>query len=364
MSARQCIALAAGGTGGHVFPAKALAEELTQRGFRVVWITDQRGAPLGENFPCTAKLILHAKSPNKRNPVQFLHALWLLGKAVFASKKFLKTHQCTQIVGFGGYPSLPSLFAARRLSLPILLHEQNAVLGRSNRMFAGYAKWIASGFDDLSRLPPAAKVRHVVTGNPLRLSIIEHGETPYPDPHTNIHIFLLGGSLGARLLSQVFPAAIALLPPDLRKKIRITAQITPDEIKNAAHVFADANVPAALAPFFDDVAARLSKTHLVVARAGASSVSEFAAMGIPSILIPLKMAMDDHQSGNAKTLENVGAADILCEDILSPQILASLIQARISAPDDLIRRANLAKTICKPNAAKALADLVQETGQT
>jgi UDP-N-acetylglucosamine--N-acetylmuramyl-(pentapeptide) pyrophosphoryl-undecaprenol N-acetylglucosamine transferase len=360
MSKPGCIALAAGGTGGHVFPAEALAHELEKRGYKTVLVTDHRGEPLSANFPRSDKLVLTAASPNPRQPLKFVRAIGLLGLASLKAGKFLKEHQVTHVIGFGGYPSVPALSAGARLKLPLILHEQNAVLGRSNRLFAGRATWIASGFDRLQRLPETARSRHVVTGNPLRPDIAQAASLPYPDIGEDLQLLVLGGSLGARIISEALPPALALLSPDLAKRIHLTAQITQDQLEIARPALDAARIKADIAPFFDNIAKLLTRAHLVVGRAGASSVAEFSALGKPSILIPLKIAMDDHQTGNAQALKDVGAADIISEEALTPEKLAALLQARLSDPDDLRYRSGLARSLSKANAASLLADLVEK----
>ncbi|PHR60550.1 MAG: undecaprenyldiphospho-muramoylpentapeptide beta-N-acetylglucosaminyltransferase [Robiginitomaculum sp.] len=356
------IVLAAGGTGGHVFPAQALASELMARGVTVHLVTDQRGEPLTTDFPCEHKLVITAASPSGRNPVQLLKVLWGLVRASLATIGFLRKAKASMVVGFGGYPSVPTLWAARFLGLPIVLHEQNAVLGRSNRMFAVKAKWIASGFERLDRLPVAARARHVVVGNPLRPAILRQMNAAFPKADRPLQVLVLGGSLGARILSDTVPAAFALLPEALRGRMKVTAQITKDRADVAEASFSRSGIQAEIAPFFEDVATHLASAHLVVARAGATTIAELAAMGKPSILIPLAIAMDDHQTINAQILKQVGAADLISEEELTPEKLAALVQARLSDMNDLAKRAKLANTVARADAAQKLADLVLEEG--
>lgn len=351
------IALAAGGTGGHVFPAEALAHELQARGKNVLLITDQRAEHLTRNFPANAKIIIEASSPS-RNPIKLITWFWRLWQARSITRRFLAAYDCSAMVGFGGYPSVPALLAAGSLGIPLILHEQNAVLGRANRLGATKAKWIASGFEQLQRLPPTARDRHVALGNPLRPQVLAIQDQPMPMNNGQLHLTVMGGSLGARILSEAVPAAIALLSTKIRDKLFVTAQITKDRMQMAKAMLDEANVRYELASFFDDAPQKIAASHLVIARAGASTVSELAAIGRPSILIPLAIAMDDHQSGNANVLKQVGAADIISEEALTPERLAGLLQARLSDMDDLQERARAAKTAAKSDAARKLADLV------
>jgi len=357
MSKSHVIALAAGGTGGHVFPAEALAHVLHDRGALVLLVTDQRGDRLTKSFPFDHKLVVKAASPS-RNPLKIMRWLWQLWKSRSATKRFLRHHNCEKVVGFGGYPSVPALLAAGSLNLPLILHEQNAVLGRANRLGASKARWIASGFERLDRLSDGLKDRHVIVGNPLRPLVLSVENSQMPVSGETLYLTVLGGSLGARILSETVPAAIALLPAEIRKKLLVTAQITANQMQAAESSFAQAGVKCELSEFFADAPQRISSSHLVIARAGASTVSELAAIGKPSILIPLAIAMDDHQTINANVLKQAGAADIISEDALTPERLAGLLQARLSNLDDLNKRAEQAKTVKKSHAARDLADLV------
>lgn len=350
------IAISAGGTGGHVFPGLALAEELHKNGHEVVLVTDQRAVKLTEGF-AGPRLVVQAKSPSKKNPVKLAGAVFGLLAATWQARKFLKGHGVKAVAGFGGYPSFPALLAGKMLGLPLILHEQNAVLGRANRLFAPFAAKIASGFERLDRLAPEYFARHVVTGNPVRAKILQ---ARAPKAKTDeARLLMLGGSLGARILSDTLPAAIALLPDDLKSRLHVTAQITADRLDTVRAALKADGVKADLATFFSDVEARLAWADLIIARAGASSVSEIAAVGKPAIFIPLRIAMDDHQTANAQVLVKVGAADIIAEEKLTPERIAAVISARFADKKDLAKRGELAKTAAREQAASQLARLVE-----
>ncbi|MGE0047070.1 MAG: UDP-N-acetylglucosamine--N-acetylmuramyl-(pentapeptide) pyrophosphoryl-undecaprenol N-acetylglucosamine transferase, partial [Hyphomonadaceae bacterium] len=264
------------------------------------------------------------------------------------------------VAGFGGYPALPACWAARAQQRPILIHEQNSVLGRVNRHFAQSAAAVACAFERLDRLPPG--VRKVVTGNPVRPPILAVREAPYPTlaPGSRINILVIGGSQGARLFGDAIPAAIALLPQELRARLSIVQQVREEQLEDTRASYAEMGVAAEIAPFFTDMGAKLQAAHLVISRAGASSVTELQVAGRPAILIPLAIAADDHQTANADGLANVGAADVIAERGFDPEGLAAVLRERLENPHDLAVRAAAARSAGKPEAAKALADLAEE----
>jgi UDP-N-acetylglucosamine--N-acetylmuramyl-(pentapeptide) pyrophosphoryl-undecaprenol N-acetylglucosamine transferase len=265
------------------------------------------------------------------------------------------------VAGFGGYPSLPALMAARRLKLPILIHEQNAVLGRVNRTMAPYAAAVACGFERLDRLPARAASRKHVVGNPVRPPILAVREKAYPAPIAGgrLNVLVIGGSQGARLFGEVIPAAMGLLPEDLRKRLDVVSQVREEQLLEAKRLYREAGVEAELAPFFSDMGERLMRAHLVIARAGASSVTELQAAGRPAILTPLAIAADDHQTANAEGLSAVGAADVIPEASFTPDVLAAVLEKRLLDAHGLSVRAAAARAAGKPEAAQALADLAE-----
>ncbi len=358
MSARRII-LAAGGTGGHMFPAQALAEELDKRDWKVALITDDRGLRLAGHFPADPIETVNAASVSPRNPLKALVGGVRIASGVAAARRITSELEPEAVVGFGGYPAFPALAAAGRA--PIILHEQNAVLGRVNRVFAKRATAIASGFKRLERMPVSCTHRWRITGNPVRPAILAARDIPFdvPTDHSPLRLLVLGGSLGARILSEIVPRAIARLPEALRARVRVSQQTRDDYTERARATYAEAGVQAECRPFFDDVADRLAGCHMFIGRAGASSVSELAVVGRPSILVPLAIAMDDHQSLNAQALVEPGAADVIAEPEFDGQKLASILERRLASPQDLARRAAAAKAAGRADATTALADLVE-----
>ena len=353
------LLLAAGGTGGHMFPAQALAETLRADGWSVAMITDARGRRHTGRIPADPIFDVEAASISPRRPVAAVGGVLKLQRGTRTAKRVLRDWRPDVVAGFGGYPAFPALRAAQALRVPYVLHEQNTVLGRVNRLFARRAVAVASGFETLERLPPRAK--HVTTGNPLRAAVLDAVPARYtaPVPDGDIRLLVVGGSLGARIIAETVPTAVARLPGELRARLRVVQQTPEGQLEAAREAYAAAGVKAELATFFADIQDHLARAHLVVGRAGASSVSEFAAMGLPSVLVPLAIAMDDHQTVNARTLERHGAAVILSEAELSPARLAEVLQRRLKDADWLASAARAARAQGRPDAAARLADLVR-----
>ena len=353
------ILLAAGGTGGHMFPAQSLAENLKAEGWDVALMTDARGQKHSGRIPADKIIEVQAASISPRKPIQAIKGIWKLAKGVGQAKAFIRDWKPDIIVGFGGYPAFPAMRAAQSMKLPTILHEQNAVLGRVNRVFAAKANHVVSGFDVLEKVSPKAKVQFL--GNPMRVQIMDAVPTSYEPPTGVINLLCVGGSLGARILSQTIPKAIALLPSELRGRIKMVQQTTESEVKTARTLYAEMGVEAICETFFSDIETHLAKAHYIIARAGASSVAEIALMGKPSLLIPLAIAMDDHQTINARSLEGHGAADILPESEFTPESVANILQDRLNDSNWLSSAAASARTLGRPNAAHDLAQLVIAT---
>lgn len=360
MSAR-IVLIAAGGTGGHLFPAAAFATEMKARGWGVVLMTDARGRRYAQNFPADSIEDVPAATFSLGNPIAAPGAAYKIWRGIAAAQRRLRTLDPRVIAGFGGYPSLPALWAARAQKRPILIHEQNAVLGRVNRAFAKNAAVIACGFDRLDRLPPSAAARKAVTGNPVRANILSVRARAYPIPVAggSLDVLVTGGSQGARVFGDVIPLAFLDLPPDLRARVRITQQVREEQIADVKAVYAEAGIAAHVQAFFTDMAERLAAAQLVIARAGASTVTELQAVGRPAILIPLAIAADDHQTANAQSMTEVGAADVIPEREFSPERLAALLRERLADPHALAVRAAAARAAGKPEAARSLADLAE-----
>ena len=352
------IVLAAGGTGGHMFPAEALAAELLQRGFPVALVTDRRGQAFGERLPGVA---LHRIRAGRIGA-------GLMGKVTALAETALGTLEAGRLlralapaaaVGFGGYPSVPTMLAATRLGLPTLLHEQNALLGRANRLLAPRVGTIATSFANVGGLRAGAAARIVETGNPVRGAVAALRGAPYVAPGDGrIEILVIGGSQGARILSATVPEALARLDPDLRARLFVMQQARPEDLAEVERAHAAHGIAAEVAPFFEDVPARLARAHLVISRSGASTVAELATIGRPAILVPYRFAADDHQSANARALAEVGAAWVMPEASFTPPRLAEQIALLLAAPQSLAAAATAAHRLGRPDAAERLADLV------
>ncbi|MBC6402662.1 MAG: UDP-N-acetylglucosamine--N-acetylmuramyl-(pentapeptide) pyrophosphoryl-undecaprenol N-acetylglucosamine transferase [Hyphomonadaceae bacterium] len=353
------LLLTAGGTGGHMFPAQALAENLKCQGWNIAMMTDARGRKYADRIPADPIIEVEAASMTPRRPIQAVAGAIKLGRGIKTAKVFIKDWNPHIVVGFGGYPVFPPMRVAQVRGLPTIIHEQNAVLGRVNRLFAGKAKVVASGFADLEKCPEG--VNHVVTGNPLRARIIEAAPDTYTAPKDTINLFIVGGSLGARLMSETVPEAVALLPEDMRERLHVVQQTREDSLDRARQTYADVGVFALCEPFFSDVETHLAKAHYVIGRAGASSVSEIALMGKPSQLVPLATAMDDHQTENAKVLKRLGAADITPESEFTPDRVKTILMKRLNDSNWLERAALAARTAARPDAASQLAEQVSRT---
>ncbi|MEL6661673.1 MAG: UDP-N-acetylglucosamine--N-acetylmuramyl-(pentapeptide) pyrophosphoryl-undecaprenol N-acetylglucosamine transferase [Pseudomonadota bacterium] len=359
MNKQPLLIIGAGGTGGHMFPAAAFAEEMRSRGWQVGLISDDRGLRYGANFPADWKAEVQAASPNMRRPWTLPGTALKLNAGVNAARAMMRETRPALVAGFGGYPAFPALAAGRREGIPLIIHEQNAVLGRVNRRFASHAAVVASGFQRLDRLPSGAK--HVPLGNPVRAPIAAVREQPYPDPSGPLNILITGGSQGSRILGEAIPLAICNhLPDDLKSRLTVTQQVREEQVADVVKLYANAGVAAEIDTFFSDMADRLAAAHFVMARSGAGTVSEIAAVGRPSVLIPLAIAMDDHQTANAAALVDVGAADLVLEDNLYPKLLGELLTVRLGDEEDLKTRAAAARSAGSVTAASDLADLAEQ----
>jgi UDP-N-acetylglucosamine--N-acetylmuramyl-(pentapeptide) pyrophosphoryl-undecaprenol N-acetylglucosamine transferase len=355
------IALAAGGTGGHLFPAEALAGELARRGERPVLFTDARtAARLGLGFAGVETHVIRAEGIAGRGVARLPGAALALARGVVQARGLLAALAPATVVAFGGYPSIPPVLAARTLARRprVVLHEQNAVLGRANRMLARFADLLALSAPATVRVP--AGLRAETIGNPVRPEIAALAGAGYTPPVAAgpVELLVLGGSLGARALADLIPAAVAALPETLRMRLRLTMQCRAEDIERSRAALADAGVTARLAPFFAEVAALYARAHLVIARAGASTVAELACAGRPALLIPLPHAIDDHQTANAHALAEAGAAELHPQATLTPALLADRLAALFAEPARLARMAEAAASLARPDAARRLADAV------
>lgn len=352
--------VAAGGTGGHMVPAHVLAAELTTRGHRVTLMTDTRGLRFPGLFAGVASRVV--ESAVIGSPLGWPRALLTILRGRATAKAFLRAERVAAVVGFGGYPSLPPLLAALALGRPAVLHEQNAVLGRVNRLLAGRASRIATSFMPTLRLPTACAAKTVFTGLPVRDDIAAIGAAPYPATDGTIGLFVTGGSQGAAILSRVVPAAIGQLSPDLRARLDIVQQCRPEDIAAVRAAYAAMGARATCETYFAGFAAHLAAAHLVIARSGASTMAELTAAGRPAILVPFAAATDDHQAVNATAFVAAGAGPLLREADFTPDRLAAAIVSLLATPGALTKAAQAARSIGHPHAGAILADLVTSLG--
>ena len=355
--------LAAGGTGGHMIPAHALAAELKSRSHGVLLITDERGSRFPGLFEKVPVHILPAGRLGG-GPIGWLKALGSVARGRAEAKRLYREHRPDAVVGFGGYPAFPSLLAASALRIPTVLHEQNAVFGRVNRLLAGEAEAIAIAYEQVDRLKAKFDDKVVLVGNPVRKEIARLGELPFPpfDEVAPLKILVTGGSQGATILSNVVPEGLGKLEPSLRRRLQVVQQCRPDDIERVRRQYADLGIPAELMTYIEDMAAKLADCHLMIGRAGASTIAELTAAGRPAILIPFAAATDDHQTANAREMVRAGGARAIDQSNFTPDVLARQIEALAIDPVALNNAAARALSVGRPHAARDLADLVERVG--
>lgn len=356
---RGPVLLAAGGTGGHLFPAEALAVALRRRDIAVELATDPRAARYAATFPADAMHVFPSETIRGRNPLALARTALKLGSGVTRAWLALPKIAPRVVVGFGGYPSWPPLVAAVLRGIPTVVHEQNGVMGRANRLLARRVTAIATGFPGILDGDPALAAKATHTGNPVRPAVIE-AVAPYsaPAPDGPLNLVVFGGSQGARVMADVVPAGIGRLEPHLLMRLRIVQQARDEDLDRVRKAYAALGVAAQVEPFFSDLPARIAAGHLVIARSGASTVAELAAIGRPGILVPLPGALDQDQSANARFLERAGGALCIEQERFTPDRLAAEIAALAAEPQRLAQMAAAARAIGATDAADRLADLV------
>ena len=355
--------LAAGGTGGHMIPAYALAHELLQRGHRIALITDERGAKIPGLSDEVQIHVLPAGRISK-DPRVWMAGLQAILKGRKMAIQLYNTFEPSAVIGFGGYPAFPALLAANSNNIPTLVHEQNAVLGRVNRLVASRVNAIATSYPDVMKLKPKYLDKVHLVGNPVRQEVIDLRDEPYP-PLTEDGIFrvlVTGGSQGASILSDVVPDGLAMLPMHLRLRLQVTQQCREQDIERVREKYAEHNIPAELATYLPDLPQRLGWAHLVIGRAGASTIAELTVAGRPAILVPLPIATDDHQTENVREMVTAGGARAISQPRFTAKELAKQMQKMALGPDALENAARFAKKCGRPGAVSDLADLVENTG--
>ncbi len=356
MSRQLTIILAAGGTGGHVYPSLATAEALSKLGHHVILATDGRG----NIYDGQINKVLVSASSLRGGPIAKIKGVILIIRGVIQALALLRREKADLVLGFGGFPSLPTIIAAKLMGCPIILHEQNAVLGKANRIAAKFSRHIATAFAQVRFADPS---KSVFIGNPVRSTIAAIGKLGYSAPSTNapIRILIFGGSQGAKILSKLIPTAVSLLPNEICQRISIMQQCRPDDIAQVEATYVNSSINAEVASFFNDMPERLASAHIVIARSGASTVAELTASGRPSLLIPYAAATDDHQTANAEALVANGAAWLIAEHEASTEQLSQTLKTLIQCPEKLAAAAAAARAAARTEASTDLAHLVEFT---
>lgn len=355
---KPLILLCAGGTGGHLFPAESLAHALIKRGATIDLATDYRTAQF--KFPAREVHLVPSATVRGKNPLLLARTALALGRGTLKAWSVIGRIKPAVVVGFGGYPTVPPLLAASLRGVPTVLHEQNSVMGRANRLLASRVTRIATGFPTLKNADAAVQAKMTFTGNPVRPAVIEAATTTYvaPDLTGPFNLLVFGGSQGAQVMAEIVPAAIEHMSADIRARLNIVQQARAENIDAVRATYATLGVAATCEPFFNDLPARMAAAHLIVARSGASTVAELSAIGRPGILVPLPHALDQDQFHNAGALEQAGGAIRIVQKDFTPQRLCSEIVALAGDPEQLNTMAAGAKTMGTLDAAERLADLV------
>ena len=356
--ARRVIMLAAGGTGGHIFPALAVGEYLQDAGWRAVFITDRRGKHMiPKHF---SAITIAAASPFAENWWQRISRLSRLGCGLVAALGAIIMRRPKAIIGFGGYAAVPPLMAARGLGVPIVIHEQNASMGRANRFLVRFAKKCATSWQHTKGYAQNNHVPTIVTGTPVRAAFHRLGMDGYQPPNDEgmVRLLIIGGSLGASVFGDTVPEAISRLPAPLKTRLHIVHQVRSEQIAAVEARYKQNGISAKITPFIADMAHEMAEAHLVICRAGASSVAELAAAGRPALLVPYPDAMDDHQTANAKGIHDIGGGWLIPEAEMSAGSLAGKIAALVADPARLTIAATNVLQLAKPQAAADLAEQV------
>ncbi|MBO9519390.1 MAG: undecaprenyldiphospho-muramoylpentapeptide beta-N-acetylglucosaminyltransferase [Porphyrobacter sp.] len=355
--------LAAGGTGGHLTPAFALAHELERRGHHVALITDERGAEIPGKPDFLPAHVLPAGRFGK-NPLRWPSAIASVLEGRRMALRLYDSFEPSAVVGFGGYPALPALLAARSAGIPSVIHEQNAVLGRVNRLLAGRVNAIATAYPDVDRLKPKYLPKVHLVGNPVRPEVLALRDEPFPafTEEGLMRVLVTGGSQGARVLSEIVPDGLSMLAPALRSRLQVIQQCRAEDLDAVRDRYANHGIPAELGTYFEDMHVRLADAHLFIGRAGASTIAELTAVGRPAILVPLPIATDDHQAANVREMVKAGGARSIRQHNFTAKELAKQINAMAQHPETLANAAHAAWNCGRPKAASDLADLVESFG--
>ncbi|MBV6656161.1 MAG: undecaprenyldiphospho-muramoylpentapeptide beta-N-acetylglucosaminyltransferase [Devosiaceae bacterium] len=357
--------LCAGGTGGHLFPAQALSEALQSRGHTVDLMTDERADRYGVSFPARSTHIIPSATLSLRVPLKAIPSALALARGFARAATLMRSERPDAVVGFGGYPTIPPLAAARFLRIPVGLHEQNAVLGRANVAMAPSAKLIATSFPETDGLSGKTKARAVHTGNPVRAEVLNAADQPFtlPKDRQPFELLVFGGSQGARVFADLVPGALEQCDETVRQRVRVTQQCRPEDMVRVRNAYELMGVPNDLGSFFVDMPQRMARAHLVIGRSGASTVAELAAIGRPSLLVPYPHALDHDQAKNAEQLEKAGGAIVSAQKNIGPVRLAQVLTRLIDGDGaELTEMAAAARKAGRPDAVERLADEVETLG--
>ena len=354
------VVVAAGGTGGHLFPAEALSVALAKRGAVIDLATDERATRYGTTFPARATHVIPSATFRGRDPISLARTVSMLGLGTIKAWMLLGRLRPAAVVGFGGYPSIPPVMAASLRGIPTLIHEQNGVMGRANKFLSSRVSAIATSFPGVLNASPALAAKATATGNPVRPAVVAAAKMPYapPDAGGPINLIVFGGSQGASVMADIVPAALARLDARLRARLKIVQQAREEDFERVRAAYAQAEITAEVARFFPDLPARISAAHLIISRSGASTVAELATIGRPSILVPLPHALDQDQRANAGVLERAGGAMRIEQAEFTPDRLAAEVNALAANSGKLAAMAAAAKSAGALDAADRLADLV------
>jgi UDP-N-acetylglucosamine--N-acetylmuramyl-(pentapeptide) pyrophosphoryl-undecaprenol N-acetylglucosamine transferase len=362
MSTSPLILLAAGGTGGHLFPAEALGVELMKRGLRVRLATDSRALRYSGLFSRDMIDVVPSETVRSRAPWSLAYSGLTLAAGVAVALNLMRKLKPAAVVGFGGYPTLPPLLAARLVGIPRIIHDANAVLGRANRFLSSRVNAIATSLPGVLDRDPALASKTTTVGTPMRPAILAAAAVKYSAPEATgpFRLLVVGGSQGARVMADIVPGAIERLEPSIWNRLVLTQQVREEDIARVRAVYDRLKINAELAPFFTDLPAKLASHHLVASRSGAGTVAELAAIGRPSILVPLPGSIDQDQFANAGVLSQAGGALLIRQAEFTSDRLASEISALAAEPARLTAMAEAARKVGRLDAAQRMADLVMK----
>jgi len=353
---KKKIIIGSGGTGGHMFPAAALADTLRAQNVEIILITDQRGMRFGQDFKNDTIIELPVVNIRKGGIIHKIKSAFQLLKSIIISIKIIQKHKANAVVGFGGYPAFPASMASFLTRRPLFLHEQNAILGRTNKFLKKFSTAIFTSFEKTQHI--STNDPSIFTGNLVRKMLHPYAEIPYPNLESEFHILVTGGSQGASVFSKIMPEMCNKLPKDVRQKLIVTHQARSEDITSTQDHYKKYGIKANILPFINDMGAAIAQSHLVICRSGATTIAELGYIGRPALFVPLPSAADDQQTINANFATNLGAGRIINQDDFTPSYVASIITAYYMHPETLMQAANSAKLLTKKEACHNVAQII------